>query len=194
MEDVPLLANTGDREMAKQVMSLYGPPAYVRRARAVEEALREVVERCRRKREEWLPMVRLHLGRLRALAGDWERLRPWLAGEQIEALRGLHDDLAPQLRLPLEPTASARTLRRALRELAETLNVFNRRWQQHLHEVDLTRVNELRESYNRYYVLEKECVVRSPIIARAGFTPLPPATRDDVARLLPPLPTLNLRD
>jgi hypothetical protein len=54
--------------------------------------------------------------------------------------------------------------------------------------VDLSQVNALRDGYNRYYVLEKECASRSPRTARHGFRPLPPLTADDLAALLPPLP------
>ena len=53
--------------------------------------------------------------------------------------------------------------------------------------VDLARVNQLRDGYNRYYVLEKECAVRSPKVARQGFRPLPPLTTADLAAELPPL-------
>jgi hypothetical protein len=60
--------------------------------------------------------------------------------------------------------------------------------------VDLTAVNELREGYNRYYVLEKECAVRSARIARQGFTPLPPLTHDELMSQFPLLPVPRLRD
>ena len=52
---------------------------------------------------------------------------------------------------------------------------------------DFTALNELREGYNRFYVLEKECVVRSLALARVGFVPLPPMTLAELTRLLPPL-------
>ena len=35
-----------------------------------------------------------------------------------------------------------------------------------LRDVNLSRVNALRDGYNRYYVLEKECAVHSPQLAR----------------------------
>jgi hypothetical protein len=93
----------------------------------------------------------------------------------------------------VEVTLSVRALRRALRELRESLEFFNRRWQPFLEEVDLTWVNELRDGYNRYYVIEKECVVRLPSLARQGFEPLAPATPAEVAAVLPLLPVPEIR-
>jgi hypothetical protein len=111
---------------------------------------------------------------------------------QIEVLRQLFTDLEPRLRLPVEPTSSNRKLRRALRDLIPTLERFNQRWREFLPTVDLMPVNQLREGYNRYYLLEKECAVRSVVIARQGFTPLKPLALDDLTALLPPLPVPQL--
>jgi hypothetical protein len=55
-------------------------------------------------------------------------------------------------------------------------------------------VNGLREGYNRYYLLEKECALRSPRLARQGFVRLPAVTVDDLAAQLPPLPVPQLRE
>src|SRR4051812_8940570 len=118
-----------DQNAFREVMALAGGPAYARRARQGGGALGQLVRRCERQREEWLPMVRLNLGRLAALAGNWEALRPLLASaEHLEPLRRLHADLQPRLRVFLEPTTSARALRRALAELRESLERFNDRW------------------------------------------------------------------
>jgi hypothetical protein len=193
MDDVPIIGTEAGADPVKQFIAQYGAPAYLRRAQQTEQAFNQVVERCRQKREEWLPMVRIHLGLLVALAGEWDKLRELLANDQIELLRRLHEDLAPRLRVTVEPTSSVRALRRVLRELTESLENFNRRWAAFLPEVDLTSVNELRERYNRYYVLEKECAVRSAAVARQGFRPLPPATVEDIAAVLPPLPVPQTR-
>ena len=107
---------------------------------------------------EWLEFVRLRIAMLHALAGDWNNLLPFLADEeQLDILRYLLAALASPLRAPIEATKSARVLRRELHELHESLQRFNDRWQAFLTSVDLTAINELREGYNRYYVLEKEC-------------------------------------
>lgn len=181
--------------MVNQFVAHYDAPAYVRRARGVQDALDGLLARCHRQRDEWLPMVRTRLAVLRALAGDWQQLRPWLADdEQITTLECLVTTLRPRLRGQMEPTSSPRVLRRALQELRESLVRFNRRWQAHLDEVDLSEVNRLRDGYNRYYLLEKECAVRSTSLARQGFTRLPPLTRDDLVSLLPPLPLPQTKD
>lgn len=134
-------------------------------------------------------MVRMRLGLLHALAGDWEELRPLMDGEDpIEALRRMQDELRPRLRTTVEPTMSPRALRRALKELRESITRFNRLWREFLAGLDLSGVNALRDDYNRYYLLEKECALRSPRLARVGYQPLPPVTAAELEALLPPLP------
>lgn len=178
-----------DDRVLKQFLATYDAPAFVRRARRVQEVFDSLIRRCRQQREEWLPPVRTRLGVLRALAGEWSQLRPWLAGDDpLATLRQLEDLLAPQPCLSVKPTASPRRLRAALGELTDALEAFNRRWQTYLQGLDLTPVNAARDGYNRYYLLEKECAVRSPRIARQGFCRLEPLTRDQLAELLPPLP------
>jgi hypothetical protein len=188
MEEVPIVSSDEERRLVKQMMAYDGTPAYARRAQVMEEAFARLLERCRQQRDELLAMVRLRLGVLRAMAGDWERLRPLLGDEHLEALRKLHAELVPQLRVAVAVTSSTRALRRALRELRESVGGFNRRWRAVLAEVSLGHVNELREGYNRYYVIEKECALRSPHLARQGFVCMEPATVADLVALLPPLP------
>lgn len=194
LENLPILGRDRDELAFKQVLAKFGAPAYVRRARQVQDAFEQLVDRCRQQREEWLAHLRLCLGRLHALAGDWERLSPWLANEdQLTVLRDLYTELQPQLRISVEVTSSARTLRRALAELSESLESFNRRWLRYLETVDRSEVNKLRDGYNRYYLLEKECAVRSAVVARQGFYRLPPLTLAELTAVLPPLPTLRQR-
>src|SRR5262249_6917137 len=153
---IPILAREDARDAYRQLLALHGAPAYVRRALQVEEAYEQLLNRCRQQRDEWLVMVRLQLGTLRALAGDWAALRPWLAEEeQLHVLEELHDALNPRLRQPISQTASNRALRAALAALRESIERFNRRWEAFLPTVDLQHVNALRDGYNRYYLLEK---------------------------------------
>jgi hypothetical protein len=182
-----------DERIRSQFLAQYGEPAYARRARLVQEALDALVRRCRRQRDDWLQMVRINLGMLRALAGEWSALRPLLAGDdQVSVLEQLHADLQPRLRVPVEKTSSVRKLRAALCELKASIERFNRRWAEFLPAVDLTRVNELRDGYNRYYLLEKECALRSPHVARLGFRKLEPLTTAELAALVPLLPVPRL--
>jgi hypothetical protein len=194
MEEEVILGRDGAEEAVKRFLSQYDAPAYIRRARGVEAALEQLLDRCRRHRAEWLKIVRLRIALLHALAGDWSNLLPFLADDaQLDILRYHLAALASPLRAPIEPTTSVRTLRRALHELHESLQRFNARWRTFLASVDLTAINELREGYNRYYVLEKECAVRSARVARQGFTPLSPLTLDDIASRFPLLPVPRLR-
>jgi hypothetical protein len=54
--------------------------------------------------------------------------------------------------------------------------------------IEMVPLNALREAYNRHYLLEKECAVRSVRLARQGFQPLEPLTAGDLNALFPPLP------
>jgi hypothetical protein len=177
-----------------QVLAQYDAPAFVRRARRVQGLFEQLVASCRKQRDEWLEMVRTRVGLVHALAGDWDSLRPLVADEgQLEAVRDLHAVLAPELRAAVRRTASVRTLRLALTQLNESIERFNRRWQEFLTQVDLTAVNAARDGYNRYYLLEKECALRSPKLARQGFRRLEPLTQAELAGLLPPLTVPRLR-
>jgi hypothetical protein len=179
-------AGDEERRVFQQMLGLHGGPAFVRRQKGIEEAERRLHETLQRKRDENLTMVRLRVGQLRALAGDWESLRPMVAtGAALDRLRHLHDTLRPELRVPLQPTGSRRTLRRALAALMEAINAFDRRWQGVLAKVDLTPLNALREAYNKYYLLEKECAVGNPRIARIGYQRLEPLTVADLLRQFP---------
>jgi hypothetical protein len=195
VDEIAILGRDDERHSVKRFLAQYDVPAYVRRARQVEEAFEQLLRQCQQQREELLTMVRTRIGVVQALAGGWEVLRPWLKDEnQISSLRHLHNVLRPQPRFPPGPTSSMRVLRRALHELCESIHHFNRRWQGFLQTVDLTTVNELRDGYNRYYLVEKECALRSARLARQGFRRLEHLTVDELAVLLPPLPVPQLAD
>lgn len=184
MDDVPIPGR--EDQPFKQVLAHYDAPAYIRRARHVEEAYDLLVARCRKQRDEWLSMVRIHLGLLHALAGDWGRLRDLVEDvTQVDVLRQLHDELQPRLRDRVAPTTSPRALRRALRELTESIERFNQRWRAFLETVDVSHVNELREGYNRWYLLEKECALRSSKVARLGFCKLEPLRVEELFDVMP---------
>lgn len=172
-----------------EVAGRFDAPAYVRRGQKVTHAFEDLLARCRKVRKDYLEMPRLRLGQLRAMAGSWASLVTLLHNEQqVEILDTLHEGLQPTLRAPLAPTQSQRALRQALEELCDSLQRFNARWLAFLDKQDLTAINTLREGYNRWYVLEKECAVRSASIARAGFRPLPPLTVAEILEHLPLLP------
>lgn len=194
MDDISILSSREDRWVIQRVLGNYDAPAFVRRAQRVSEALEHLLARCRQERDRWLTMPRVQLGILGALAGEWNRLLPLVANEkQIGLLQELEMELAPRLRVQVEPTFSERKLRRALQALRESLEYFNGRWQTYLAALDLAPVNEARNGYNRYYLLEKECALGSPRLARQGFQRLPPFALNELNSLLPalPIPEMN---
>ncbi|MFN4257772.1 MAG: hypothetical protein ACK4RK_00610 [Gemmataceae bacterium] len=192
-EELPLLGRADELRAFQHVSSAFGAPAYIRRGRRVQEALDALLRRCQRQRDEWLRLTRVRLGLVRALAGEWEVLRPWLRdNETLASLRRLHEEWQPRPPVDIAPTTSPRRLRAALRELAESISFFNERWRRYVMQVDLSEVNTAREQYNRYYVLEKECAVRSPRVARQGFQPLPPLTHAELLEMVPLVPEVAL--
>jgi hypothetical protein len=194
-DDILVPGVADGQDSVKRFLARYDAPAYARRARRVEEAFEQLISRCRRQRDEWLSMVRIQLAMLHDLAGDWEQVRPLLAGaEQLTILQHLHGTLEPRLRVPVSPTSSTRKLAATLRDLVRGLERFNQRWQGFLEELDLAEINELRDGYNRYYLLEKECAMRSARLARQGYAPLPPLTLEDLRALLPLLPVPQLKE
>jgi hypothetical protein len=194
VNDVPIPNREDGRQAFNEVLAHYDGPAYMRRARRVQGSYDFLIAECHRQRDEWLEMVRVRLGMLRALAGGWEVVGHHLAEPgQVQLLEELYDQLSPCLRAPVEPTTSARALRGALRELGESIERFNGRWVPFLRGLDLTALNAERADYNRYYLLEKECAVRSPFVARAGYQPLDPLTTNDLLALFPELPVLQPR-
>jgi hypothetical protein len=190
-----IMSSYDDRRVIQLVLGNYDAPAFVRRASRVQEALDSLLARCRQERDRRLAMPRLRLGLLGALAGNWNRLRPLLANEQqITVLQELEIELSPRLRVRVNPTLSERKLLGAIQALRQSLEYFNGRWFAYLAPIDLTAVNAAREGYNRYYLLEKECALGSPRLARQGYRSLPAFTLDELKSLLPvlPIPEINV--
>jgi hypothetical protein len=180
---------------ARQIMGYFDGPAFVRRGRAVEAVWEGIVGRCRRERDDWLRIPRIRLAKLHALAGGWPAVERLLADpDDVRRLEKLFLRWNPRLRVPVARTRSLRSLVAAVDQLGVAFERFNRRWARFLAEFDLSGVNDLRAGYNRHYVFEKECALRSPLLAREGFRPLPPATVDDLFELFPLLPVPRSAD
>jgi len=193
VDEVLILGRDDDHRFVQRVLGHYDAPAFIRRARRVQGTLDDLLAKCRHQRDQWLAMPRIHLGLLKNLARDWDRLRPWLLDDdQIIHLKELDTELAPRLRVKVNATSSERVLRRSLGTFRESLEIFNRRWLDYLPKVDLTPVNEARDGYNRYYLLEKECAMRSSRLARQGFKRLELFTLEKLMAILPPLPIPRL--
>lgn len=189
--DIGTPSSSDEGRLAKGLMGAFGTPAFARRGIQVQAAYEELIQRCAAKRHELLEMARLRLATLHALVGgDWRRLSSLVDGSTIAWLADRFDDWQPTLRMPIEATPAKRTLRRALGDLRASVKSFNGRWRNFRDDVDLTEINALRDGYNRYYLLEKECALGSARTARQDFVPLPPLSMDEMRRLFPLLPEL----
>jgi len=184
-----------DESDARLIRAHFDAPAFARRARDVQGAWDTILGICARQRNEWLAIPKIRLAAVFALAGDWPAVGQLLANSEGEReLERLHALWKPRLRVPMERSTSRGKLRSAYNQLAASCDRFNRRWRRFLDGVDLTGLNERRAAYNRYYVLEKECALRSSALARQGFQPLPAATTDDLFREFPLILLPRLRE
>jgi hypothetical protein len=185
-----MISNEGQHSLFDKDLPLMDAPAFVRRARQVEAAWHALVEGCSRERARLLEMPRMRLARLFALANSDSTLISVLqSSDAVRELRRMYDDRQPRLRGRVVPASSAAAILKAVVELRQSFDRFNRRWLLTLSELDLARINRLREDYNRFYLLEKECALRSTRIAREGFQPLEPVT---LRRLLSDFPLLKI--
>lgn len=183
--DESLSTLSGDVETEiKEMMGLFDSPSFARRGLELEEMLRRVDIRCRLARGERLDMVRVRLRQwARVVAGpeDW----PDTFTAPIEPLWTLSEAEPPQW----APATAPRHRRLAVaRDLVMAVERFNRRWAEFLESINLAPVNGLIDHYNRYYVLEKECVLGSGRLAARFFSPVPTLTPERLLREHPLLP------
>ena len=78
-------------------------------------------------------------------------------------------------------------MRAALDDLREAIERFNQRWLAFVSKLDLEKLNALRDGYNRFYLMEKECALGSARIARQGYRKLDPLSPEDLLKMFPPL-------
>ena len=193
MDEVPIFRDEAGRLLG-EVAARFRAPAFVRRARQVQDAFDELVRRCQKQRDEWLDHVRIPWKWLVEIAGNLETLRPLLANAgSFDRVNELAAILASPVQGFDRTSPSSRWLRKGLWELRDSIERFNRRWQKFLEDLNLAEINKRREDYNCYYVLEKECALRSVRLARLGFMPLAPITAEVLFALLPLLPLLNIQ-
>lgn len=171
-----------------ELLGLFDAPAFVRRGQDVEYALGRLHERCRRERDEKLEMVRLRLRQWAAVATRPDEASSGFA-RTIEALWPLSGAEGPEW---AARPASPRRQRTVARDLVAALTRFNKRWEHLLDGLNLEAVNRMIEQYNRYYVLEKECILGSTKLAARHFVPKARLTRDGLLDLYPLLPVPDL--
>jgi hypothetical protein len=172
----------------KELLGLFDTPAFVRRGQDLEYALGRLHARCRHQRDSLLEMVHLRLRQWASVAtGPDDRAGTFAA--PIAALWPLSGAAPPVW--ALQPALSHR--RRAVaRDLVASVIRFNDRWAMALDWLNLAPVNRMIDHYNRYYVLEKECVLGSARLAQRHFTPRVHLTCTALSEEYPPLPVPGL--
>ena len=187
---VPIAEHDPYAASAKSLLGLFDTPAYLRRALAVEHACQALLTRCARQREEWLEPVRMRLRNWRCVRSRRPHRCPVLADETAAHVRRLTDELLAAVPDDPDWLRPGRPVR-VWKELQAAVRRFNGRWGRFLDVVDLDRVNARVAGYNAHYLTEKEAALGSPQLARRGFRPMAPLTRDWLRWRLPPLPDLG---
>ena len=189
--DESLLMIRGDVEAEiKEIMGLFDAPAFARRGLELDDTLRRLHDRCRRARADRLDMVHLRLRQwARAVSGPegWSGV---FAGS-IEPLWALSEAEAPRWAVV---SASIRQQRSIAGDLVAAVLRFNQRWSEFLDRLNLEPANRVIDQYNRYYLIEKECVLGSARLAARFFRPVPRLTREQLLGEHPLLPVPELLD
>lgn len=173
-----------DEAELNQVLGLFDTPAFARRGFDLEYALNRLDQRLARERAGMLEMVKLRLRQWAAVATGPDDWRGVFAGP-VAGVYALAGADAPAW---ADRPGPDRRRRAAARDLAASVTRFNRRWHHLLDGLALDAVNRQIDQYNRYYVLEKECVLGSARLAARHFEPRPTLTRDLLLAAHPPLP------
>jgi len=187
-EDNALLA-ADEEPLLRQLLGRYDVPAYVRRGLRVEAAIRHFFAQAEAHyRTVAEPLVASARALARLVPGPPAFAQALAAPETAGELEALLQRLA--VRLPWGARrASQFAIRGAARQLAEAIDRFNRRWLETVQMLDYAAVNREIEGYNRYYLLEKECALRSRHVAARGFRPLRPIDPPTVLARYPLLGT-----
>lgn len=167
-----------------EFMGLFDAPAFARRGLELEYAIDRLRQRIGREREAMLDMVRL---RLRQWASASAGPDDWIGvfGEPIDSLWPLAGSENPSRG---GQAALARRRRASARDLTASVARFNRRWTEFLDRLSLEKINRQIDAYNRYYVLEKECVLGSSRLAARHFETVPRLTRESLLAEFPTFP------
>lgn len=165
----------------QKINATTGTPSFCRRGTAVEDAWNSLLAKCHEKRQELLTMAQLRLATFLALIERQLDLATEFCTEaDLIYLDSLHREWSYQLQIAVTPASSERQLRIPFTELQRAFLRFNDRWADFVNKIDLTTNNRLRDNYNRYYIIEKECALWSPQIAKQGFEPMKLLIHDDL--------------
>ena len=161
-------------EFLKILAEMGEEPAFVKRGIAPQAALDALLKRCAIHRDKQLEWPRRHFASLhRKIAGDWSRLKQFLAQQsETELFAMLEHQLNVDAVDGYTNTLSFFTSeRRALKEFIVSGVRFNNLWSEFVSGDGLAYVNEMRENYNRFYPMEKACAFGNDRV-NDGFQPL----------------------
>jgi hypothetical protein len=178
-----------DPEM-RELLGMFDVPAFARRGHELEHALGRLVLLLRRQRLGMLDMVRLRLKQW-AGAADGPESEVTVFVESIQPLWPLTGAEPPRW---ASRNATDRKRKSIARDLRAGVERFNRRWSSRIEDLNLDGINQQIDRYNRYYVLEKECVLGSARLAARHFVPRPPLETADLFVDHPLLPVPLPRD
>lgn len=176
----------------RKILAQFDAPAFVRRARGVKVADDLLHARLTGQREEWLVMPRTRLAQLHArLQGFGPLTQVGCPYALVTRLEELYCEWQPQLRSRVAPVRTVAETLPHWRRLGESFALFNRRWQAYVAKFNLVEINRIRDEYNKYYVVEKECATGSAVLARRGFVTLKLLTAESLLESYPLLPDLR---
>lgn len=172
----------------KTLMGMFDTPSFLRRAGRVNDAIDAVRRKCQAQREEWLHGVRLRLRAWRAVVGKHPDLAIRLPPDASRAIAAIAEVTGDSAASPL-PLAVGKPST-VWKDLVESVERFNARWTRFVNSVDAQAANALIDGYNRNYLFEKECALRSARAAMRGYRPIERITIEWLLREFPALPTL----
>ena len=189
-ESLPTL-NSDIEADVKELMGLFDLPAFARRGQELEYAIKRLHDRCAAARGQMLEMVRLRLRQwARAVTGPtaWSGVfvdldRAALVLSQAEPPRWASPPATPRLQRAIagDLVSAVAPVQSSLARNSSSASISS-------------RPISVIEQYNRYYVLEKECVMGSARLAARHFTPVARLTHDSLLADHPTLPVPELVD
>ena len=150
------------------LLGMFDVPAFARRGQELEFTLGRLHDRLTRERGAMLEMVRVRLRQWSRVATSPDDGREAFGLAVAEWLRAVETEPAWAVS-PGTPRQRAT----AAKDLVVSVERFNRRWSRFLDELKLGPIHAMIDGYNRYYLLEKECVFGSARGVPAP-TPVPP--------------------
>ena len=164
-EESPPTLNADIETEVKELMGLFDLPAFARRGQDLEITLRRCTTAAARRAASCSTWSSFGSASGRAPSTGPTPGRRVFTGRSSRSGRSPR----PSRRSGPSSPAPIRRQRIIARDLIAAVLRFNRRWTQFLDRLNLEPANPVIDQYNRYYVLEKECVMGSARLAARHF-------------------------